>query len=137
MRASEALGKVARGYLAALRTGAGLAIAVVLAGCLSALVAWPLWLAATSNPRAYALSIMVLAGAALVLASARSRAAARRAGAPRADRLGAARSLALAGCALAALPALALAARLPWLGVPLVGALVLAAGLALFARSAS
>ena len=32
---------------------------------------------------------------------------------------------------------LALAARLPWLGVPLVGALVLAAGLALFARSAS
>ena len=60
MRASEALGKVARGYLAALRTGAGLAIAVVLAGCLSALVAWPLWLAATSNPRAYALSIMIV-----------------------------------------------------------------------------
>jgi len=136
MKAAEALGKVARGYLSALRTGAGLAVAVVLAGASSALVAWPLWLAATTSPRIYALSILALSGSVLVLASVRSRAASRRAGAPRAERLGFGRSLALAGCALAVLPALALAARLPWLGVPLVAALVLAAGLALFARSA-
>ncbi|HOX17964.1 MAG TPA: hypothetical protein PKW82_05865 [Spirochaetales bacterium] len=112
-------------------------IAVVLAGGLSALVAWPLWLAATSSPRVYALSVLILAGAAAALAAARSRAASRRAGAQRAERLGIGRGLALAVSAFALLPALALAARLPWLGIPLIAALVLAAGLALFARSAS
>ncbi|MBN1243896.1 MAG: hypothetical protein JXA15_14435 [Spirochaetales bacterium] len=136
MRISEALGQVARGYFSAFRAGAGLVLAVVLAGGLSALVAWPLWLAATSSPRAYAFAVLGLVLVGIVLAAARSRSAARRSGARRGERLGPARSLALAACMVAVAPALALAARLPWVGIPIAAALVLAAGLALFARSA-
>jgi hypothetical protein len=135
MKLATALGQVVRGYLAAFKTGAGLAIAVLLAGASSALVAWPLWLASTKSPRVYALSVLAIAAALVTVAAFRSRAAAKRAGAPRGERLGPARGLALLGCAAALVPALALVVRLPWIGVPLLLGLALAAGLALFARS--